>query len=1094
MESTHREHAVKGFRLSPEQRRLWRQAGGDPAFWAQCSVLLEGELDREGLRDAAAGVVALHEVLRTHFRRRAGVEIPFQVIADRGELAWRDIDLREWHGEEQRRKGSEVGREDRRQPLDLENGPLLRISLLTLAETRHHLILTLPALCADPATLTNLVSEIGASYGARLLGHKWTAERLQYADLSEALAAVLEDAEMEAGSRFWRDRGVARPVEACLLFEPPAFRGSDFVPEVCTVDLSAAQTARIGQRARQLGASGENFLLTCWRILLCRFADQFDLPVGAAFANRSYEGVEEALGLFAKYLPIDSRLRREQPLAEALRDVQALTEEFSAWQEFFSWEAIEEATGKRGGPVLVPFLFESFDIPPAVETGGITFALEDLASHHDRFKLKLACLNRGDRLRLCLHYNACLYSVADAQRLCRALEVIVEGACADGESTVGVLPMLSGTDRHRMLLALIGANHDEPNGGDCLHEMFAEQASRTPDRTALIVGECRLTYAALDVEANLLAGELLRRGVGSASLVGLCARPSLGMVVGLLGILKAGAAYVPLDPESPPKRLSYQLQDAGISVLVTQLELQDLFPDFTGVFVRLEDRRDPAGQVAVPKGASDPRSLAYAIYTSGSTGSPKGVGVTQGAVTNYTLAICRQLGLETATEEEGLSFAMVSTIGADLGNTCLFASLVSGGCLHVIAHETGTDGARLAAYMARHPIDVLKIVPSHFSLLGVGAELGEVAPRRFLILGGEALSYELLHRLTQAGCQCEVINHYGPTETTVGALTFPVGRAASPPVEAAVSVPIGRPIARMEAYVLDPFLEPVDVGAPAELFLGGPGLARGYLGRPDATAERFIPHPFSARPGARLYRTGDLVRHLASGVLEFLGRIDQQVKIRGFRVEPGEIEATLNSHPGIRQAAVVATGSAPAQRLAAYWVAAQEPAPTLGEIRKFLSERLPDSMVPAQFVLLRALPLTPNGKIDRRALPSPDQTRPDLDKPFVPPRNPVEELLAECWRQILGLEAVGVHDDFFELGGDSIFCVQVAARANQAGLRLSPMEIFRHPTIAELAALAEQAPDGETATEEVQPADAPRSLVSDELRHKVLASLSQLKP
>ncbi|KYF81764.1 non-ribosomal peptide synthetase, partial [Sorangium cellulosum] len=581
----------------------------------------------------------------------------------------------------------------------------------------------------------------------------------------------------------------------------------------------------------------------------------------------------------------------------------------------------------------------------------------------------------------------------------------------------------------------------------CLHEAFEEHAARQPDALAVVAGDRRLTYGALNRQANQLAHHLRRRGVGGGSPVGLCGERSVDMIAGLLGILKAGGAYVPLDPHAPAQRLAQQIRRAGFSVLLTNAPVRARLPDLSDAdcaVLSLDDAAlldgEPEGDLAVPVLLDD---LASVVFTSGSTGEPKGVGVTHRGVASYARAVCEALGIL----EAGLHFATVSTLSADLGNTSIFGALASGGCLHVIGYETATDGRLFSEYHRRWPIDVLKIVPSHLSALLDTGEGSAVLPRRLLVLGGEALPFSLVERIAALSGGCAVANHYGPTETTVGALVLPLRDLRDR--RGCASVPIGRPLACAEAYVLDERLEPAPAGTVGELYLGGAGLSRGYLGQPDLTAERFVPHPFGV--GARLYRTGDRARYRPDGAIEFMGRRDHQVKIRGFRVELGEIEARVREHPAVGQAVVVAREDGAGGRSIVAYVVPRERALDEAALRAFLKDRLPEYMHPGDLVLLHALPLTANGKVDRKALPSPAARR---RREYVAPRTPVEEALAAIWADVLGRPQVGVEDDFFDLGGHSLMAIPLMHRIQQAlGGSLSLMAIFEAPTVAGLARL-----------------------------------------
>jgi amino acid adenylation domain-containing protein len=519
------------------------------------------------------------------------------------------------------------------------------------------------------------------------------------------------------------------------------------------------------------------------------------------------------------------------------------------------------------------------------------------------------------------------------------------------------------------------------------------------------------------------------------------------LIVGLLGILKAGGAYVPLNPDHPQERLETQLRESQSLLLVTNGNVK---LDFDS---KIDLQRDRAMLAAEPNDNPQPittaENLVYVIYTSGSTGLPKGVAVRHRNLVNYTQAILRLLEVDRP-----LAFATVSTISADLGNTCIFPSLLSGGCLHILSYEVAMEGDRLRDYFARRPIDVLKIVPSHLHGLLATQAGGGILPAKYLILGGEALSWDLVQQIAGLEHSCRIINHYGPTETTVGSLTFAVDESAA---GYSVTVPIGRPLANTRCYILDRWQRPVVPGVIGELCIGGAGVAAGYLNQPAETATRFVQDPIEH--GARMYRTGDLARYLVDGNIEFLGRVDHQVKVRGHRVELGEIEAVLAAHPGVRQAVVIARRDDDV-RIVAYIVGASMPH---DELRASLRKKLPEYMLPSAFVFLKTLPLTPNGKVDRAALPVPEHARAGQTE-FVAPRTPVEEKLAGMWAGLLKLKTIGVHDNFFELGGHSLLATQVVSRMRKEfQVEITLVSLFESPTVAAMAEKIEKATADTTA-------------------------------
>jgi amino acid adenylation domain-containing protein/non-ribosomal peptide synthase protein (TIGR01720 family) len=543
--------------------------------------------------------------------------------------------------------------------------------------------------------------------------------------------------------------------------------------------------------------------------------------------------------------------------------------------------------------------------------------------------------------------------------------------------------------------------------------------------------------------------------VGPEELVGICVERSVEMVVGVLGIMKAGGGYVPLDPEYPGERLSFMLEDAEIGVLLTQRGLRGKLPEHGARAVYLDDERKAIERESGdnPGPVMTGANLAYVIYTSGSTGRAKGVLIEQRQLLNYVYAAIERLELEP-----GASYAWVQPLTVDSCVTAIYPPLITGGSLHVISRERASHAQELGQYFVHHKIDCLKIAPSHLSALQASSKQPEqLLPARCLILGGEVSHWSYVRELQSLPAACSIFNHYGPTETTVGVTVYRVdeGHAGG---DTAATVPIGRPLANARLYILDQYRQPVPVGLTGELYIGGECLARGYLNRPELTAEKFVPDPFGEKHGARLYRTGDLARYLPDGNVEFLGRLDHQVKIRGFRIELGEIEATLSEHPSVREVLLMAREEHESKRLVAYVVTDEENASLHLELRGFLKSRLPEYMVPSSFVFLDALPLTPHGKIDRQALPAPEPLRIEADETFVAPQNETEKLLARIWSRVLRVERVGVEDNFFALGGDSILSIQIIARANEAGLRLTPKQLFQYQTIAELAAVAGTAP------------------------------------
>jgi amino acid adenylation domain-containing protein len=666
-------------------------------------------------------------------------------------------------------------------------------------------------------------------------------------------------------------------------------------------------------------------------------------------------------------------------------------------------------------------------------------------------------------------------------------QTLLRDICADPDRRVKRLRLLDEVGERQVLGGWNDTRAAYPHA-EAYHRLFEVQAERTPDAVAVVFEGEEFTYRDLNAGANRLARYLRKHGIGPETTVAICLERSARMITALLGVMKAGGAYVPLDTASPPERLRFSLEDCDARVVLAQEKWREPLSESGAEVISLDGdwkkiERESADNL---EGGAGPNNLAYVIYTSGSTGRPKGVCVEQRQLLNYVRAVSEKLSLP-----EGASFATVSTLAADLGNTMIFPALCLGGSLHVMAEERIVNPDALADYFGSHRIDCLKVVPSHLEALLTAQRPEQVLPRRRLILGGEAARTSLLARLGGlAEPACEIFNHYGPTETTVGVLTYQTPADSLRRTQHnETALPLGRPIPNAQVYLLDKHLQPVPPGVRGELYVGGEGVARGYHRRPDLTAERFIPDPFGGTPGARLYRTGDLGRYLPNGDIQFLGRSDDQVKVRGLRIELGEIEAALVEHEAVRETVVVAREDVPGERgLVAYVVTQPETAPGVTELRDHLRRSLPEYMQPAAFVMVDKLPLTPNGKIDRRALPAPDGTRPELGEVFVAPRTPAEERLAAIWAEVLRLERVGVHDNFFNLGGNSLLGTQITARVrDRFRVELTLRSLFEAPTLAGLAAvIAERQPEPES------PAAAAVRPASDKSPDQILAALDQL--
>ena len=1028
---------IQGFRLSPQQKRLWVLQQTFGVAYVQGTLIIDGVLDIVRLERIVNAAVAKHEAFRTLFCTEPGVRVPLQVIAEKSGSEWEIIELPESDASARRQ---EVLEDHRRRAIAWEQGPLVRCTLCRLSERKHWLVISLPALCADARTLHNLAVEIAADYGV-VEQRESGEEPVQYAQFAEWQNELLADDDAAKSRQFWQDV-LAEPTTITVPFERVGEETSGWSKEILAWDLHPEVVASLMALSTRLNTSLEALVLAAWQVVLSRVGGRRDYHMALLSDGRTYEELESGMGLFAKWVPLRCQIDPNESFSSLAAAVASEQARIREWQEYFMWDRVLERTGLTTAELVG---FEYHTVEPLTPAGDIVFSFEPSAVRFEPLKLTLTCVKRGASIQLSVQADSKKIHGSTLMTVREALSTLLTGAAAQPDTGVGLLPFLGESQQRRLLQAGRGPAHPLP-AGESLVTLFEHHANVRPDAIAVICGDCRLTYAELNARANQIAHGLHRMQIGRGALVGLCVERSVEMVAGLLGVQKAGAAYVPLDPENSQARLAFEISQAGIGVVLTQEKWLSQLPA-SGTPVRCLDFHgwifadEPSGN---PDRPAHPMELAYVMYTSGSTGVPKGVAVTHLGVLNYTDFIQRAVAAKP-----GLSFATVSTLGADLGNTVIFAALASGGCLHVIGYETATDGRKFMNYCARHPIDVLKIVPAHFQALLATSERAEVLPRRLLVMGGDVLSHALADHVTALG-RCRVLNHYGPTEATIGCLTLPV-EAEHEGKRFSATVPIGRPIDNAEAYVLDERLDPVPVGVPGELYLAGAGLARGYLGRSDLTAQRFIPHPLASEPGSRLYKTGDLARVLPDGTVEFLGRTDFQIKLRGYRIELGEIEARLTEHPGIEQAVVTARESEAHEKyLAAYIVPRDSDGEPAGW-RAFLKERLPDYMIPTALVCLPGLPLNQNGKVDRALLPDPEVYLASSRR-YVAPRNPAEEMLTGIWSIILKRDRIGIHDNFFDLGGHSLLATQVIARVRSVFRVDLPLRtLFEATTVAQLA-------------------------------------------
>ncbi len=1060
------QEVIEGFRLSPQQKHLWllqQEDSGQP-YCTQCAVLIEGNLDPKILAAALRNVFARHEILRTTFVCLPGMSIPVQVISD-GNLPSLDCyDLTGWGAAQQEARIEALFQEASRLPFDFEKGPLSRLSSVTLAPDKAMLLVTLSSLCADSASLETLVRELSRAYSACVRSEKLADAPMQYADIAEWQNELLESADTRAGREYWRKQNSS----ALLTLQLPCERQSSgpahrphFDPRFLTLRITPDTAAKIRALPRKYDAPASAFFLACWQTLLWRLTGSPDLIVGMACDGRSYEGLAETIGPLAKYLPLHCHLKRDLQFSKLLAQLNESARDVLEWQEYFSWEQIVGSNGDIKAPHFFPATFEFAEQPAACSAAAIKLSMHRRLACADRFKLKLSCVQSEDLLTVELHYDANLFRGEDIRRLAGQCQTLLESVVRNPEATIGELEIVSGVER-RQLLVEFNDTKTELLENKCIQQLFEEQVERTPDNVAVVFEGRQLTYAQLNARANQLAHYLRTLSVGPEVLVGICIERSLEMVIGLLGILKAGGAYLPLDPAYPKERLVSMLADANPSVLVTQAHLVGSLPKRGQEIVSLDADRSSIAHESEENLQSKALAgnLAYVIYTSGSTGKPKGVLITHGNLGHYVQSVRVPMGI-TVNDR----YLHTASISFSSSVRQLMMPLSHGAAVVIAASDQIGDPLALFDMVKHSGVTVMDIVPSYWRncirvLGGMQAESRNALldnNLRLIVSASEPLLSDVPHDWAfKLKHSAKLLNMLGHTETTGIVATYPILTGSNERVKV---VQVGHPIGNTQIYLLDFHLQPVPIGVPGDIYIGGPGVGRGYLNQPELTAENFIPDPFTSEPGACLYKTGDLARYLPDGNIEFMGRVDHQVKIRGFRIELGEIEAALGQHPAVREAVVLASEDVPGERrLVAYVVAEREPLPTTTELRSFLSEKLPEYMTPALFVLLDALPLMPNGKVDRRALPAPDRVRPELDESFVAPRTPTEELLSEIWAQVLEIERVGIYDNFFDLGGHSLLATQVVSRIREAfQVELPLRRLFEVLTVAGLAETIEAA-------------------------------------
>ncbi len=1056
--------------LSPMQQGILFHSLAAPKsgiYFEQFSWTIHGKLNVTAFHRAWEYIIERHSILRTCFVWE-GLKEPVQIVHRQVNLPWQDYNWQHFSPEEQQQKLELFLQSDRSSGFELKQPPLMRLTLVQLSDISYNFTWSHHHLLLDGWSVALVFKEVLACYKALSNGQDLYLESIRpYRDY----IVWLQQQNRSEAETFWRQmlKGFTTPTQLSVNQRARKLLTQTDGYDEREVKLSVVTTAALQSVAKQHQLTLNTIVQGAWALLLSCYSGQKDVVFGAVSSGRSptLAKAESMVGLFINTLPIRVQVSPQEfllPWLQKIKDqlVEARQYEYCPLVKVQEWSEVPKGVSLFESIVV----FENYAVDPSLRQRDINLQIEEFHSFEKTNYPITLSVNPGEELLLNITCDDCdRFDNDTITRMLGHLQTLLESMSTNPQQRLGELSLLTEHERHQLLVEW-NQTQVEYSQDQCIHELFEAQVERTPDAIAVVFEDQQLSYCELNARANQLAHYLQTLGVKPEVLVGICLERSIEMIIGLLAILKAGGAYVPIDPTYPQPRLALLLNDAPLTVLLTQQYLLAQMPPHTAKVICFDDDINwQAGSSAIkqnPVNQTTPANLVYVIYTSGSTGTPKGITIQHQSLVNFVQAAIAEYELQA--QDRILQFASISF---DAACEEIFPCLLHGATLVLRTDEMLVSIKAFNEKCQQHCISVLDIPTAFWHQ--ITSELATSALKlpeslRLVIIGGEKAAPDKVNIWQQ---QVEsgigLINSYGPTETTVVATVCDLTTVEG-------EVPIGRAIANMQTYVLDSDLQPVPIGVWGELYIGGIGVARGYLHQPELTSEKFIPNPFSDRPGSRLYKTGDRVRYRSDGQIEFSDRIDNQVKIRGFRIELGEIEALINEHPSVMEATVISRKDvSDYEQLVAYVVAntsavdLMSNTQVVSQLRQHLEAKLPNYMMPSAFVMLDALPLTPNGKVDRQALPAPSTTRPKLEAAYQPPQTEIEKTIASIWQEILNIGDVGIHDNFFELGGHSLLLIQVHSKLQKVFQRdFTLVDMFEYPTISHLAKYFSQESSEET--------------------------------